>query len=276
MPELKGDGREMAQSETQSTPDLAPAIAAGPVEAVKVAATEQIAPKPTRRWRARVFQAYLVVATATFGILVVLASMFSYFSVDLSVTRAVQTINVAWFASLMWWVSVIGYAPQMFVLVAAVAILLFVIGLRWEAVTALVAAAGSTGLGELIKIVVHRPRPGANLVNVLQQLNSFSFPSGHVLVYTAFFGFLFFLGYTLLKPSFVRTVMLAILGSLVALIGISRIYVGDHWASDAIGAYLLGSLWLVLSVYVYRWGKTRFFVRQPLAPEKPGSTVSKP
>jgi len=259
-----------------STPKVTPAIVAAPVEAVKVAVAEQIAPKPTRSWRAGVFQAYLVVATAAFSILVVLASQFSYFSFDLSITRAVQTINVAWFASLMWWVSLIGYTPQVNVLVAAVVVLLFVIGLRWEAVIVFAAAAGSGTLGQLIKIAVHRPRPGASLVNVLQQLNSYSFPSGHVLTYTAFFGFLFFLGYTLLKPSFARTLLLVILGSLVALIGISRIYVGDHWASDVTGAYLLGSLWLVLSVYVYRWGKTRFFVRQPLAPEKPDSTVSKP
>jgi membrane-associated phospholipid phosphatase len=145
--------------------------------------------------------------------------------------------------------------------------------LRWEAVTTLVAVAGGSGLAGLIKIVVHRPRPGANLVNVLQLLNSYSFPSGHVLTYTAFFGFLFFLGYILLKPSLVRTILLAIPGSLVALIGISRIYVGDHWVSDVIAAYLLGSLWLVLCVYIYRWGKPRFFVKQPLTPEQPGLVV---
>jgi membrane-associated phospholipid phosphatase len=65
------------------------------------------------------------------------------------------------------------------------------------------------------------------------------------------------------------------LGSLVSLIGISRIYVGDHWVSDVIGAYLLGSLWLVFSVYIYRFGKTRFFVTQSLAAEEPGSVASK-
>jgi membrane-associated phospholipid phosphatase len=242
---------------------------AGPIEAAKVTAAEQIAPKPTRHWRARVFQAYLLFATLGFGVLVVLASRTNYFSIDLSVTQAIQTINAAWFTNFMWSVSYIGYAPQMFILVAAVGLLLFGIGLRWEAVVAVAAAAGSTGLGQLIKLVVHRPRPGANMVNVIQQLNSYSFPSGHVLVYVAFFGFLIFLGYTLLKHSLARTALLVILGSQVALIGISRIYVGDHWASDVIGAYLLGSLWLVLSVFIYQWGKTRFFVKQPLAPEKP-------
>jgi membrane-associated phospholipid phosphatase len=97
-----------------------------------------------------------------------------------------------------------------------------------------------------------------------------------VLFYSAFFGILIFLGYTLLKPSLGRTLLLVILGSPVALVGLSRIYLGDHWASDVAGAYLLGSLWLALSIAVYRWGKPRFFVRQPLAPEKPGPASSAP
>jgi len=255
--------------ETQPKPKVTPANAAAPVKAVKAAAAEQIAPKPVRRWRARIFQGYLVVATIAFGVLFVLAGMFNYFAADLSATRAVQSLNLTWFTSLMWSISWIGYSPQMFVLVGAVAVILFVVGLRWEAVVVLVAAVGSSSLGQLIKIIVHRPRPGADLVTVVQQLSSYSFPSGHTLTYVAFFGFLIFLGYTLLKPSFVRGVLFVILGGMIALIGISRIYVGDHWASDVIGAYLLGSLWLVLSVYIYQWGKTRFFVRQPLAPEKP-------
>jgi membrane-associated phospholipid phosphatase len=109
-------------------------------------------------------------------------------------------------------------------------------------------------------------------VTVLQQLNSYSFPSGHVLTYTAFFGFLLFLTFTLLKPSTARVFLLIILGGLVTLIGLSRIYVGDHWASDVTGAYLLGSLFLVLCIYVYRWGKPKFFVQQPLAPDKTGAS----
>jgi membrane-associated phospholipid phosphatase len=246
-------------------------------EATPIATVAQeIAPKPTRRWRARIFQGYLVVATVAFGILVVSASLFNYFPIDLSITRGVQSISAPWFYSVMWAVSFPGYAPQTWIIVVAIVLALFAIGLRWEAIPALFAATGATGLGSLIKLVVHRPRPGADLVHVYQQLTDSSFPSGHVLMYTAFFGFLMFLVYTLLKPSFARAALLIILGALVGLVGLSRIYLGNHWASDVVGAYLLGSLWLTVSIALYQWGKTRFFVRQPLAPEKPGPTTTTP
>ncbi len=242
------------------TPEGHSVVTPDPIEAVKVAAAEQIAPRPVRRWRARAFQAYLVFATVAFVVLVVLANRFDYFAIDLSVTRAVQTIHLPLFASLMWAISFIGYSPQMGVLIAAAVVLLFVVGLRWESVVVLAVAVGSTGLSLLIKTLVHRPRPNADLVTVFQQLDSYSFPSGHVLTYLAFFGFLFFLSYCLLKSSWMRAALLVVSGGLIALVGISRIYLGDHWASDVIGAYLLGSLWLVLWVTIYRWGKPRFFV----------------
>jgi undecaprenyl-diphosphatase len=129
-------------------------------------------------------------------------------------------------------------------------------------------------MGALVKLVVYRPRPSADLVHVFAQLPSSGFPSGHVLSWTAFCGFLVFLCYTLLKPSLGRTVGLTALFMVIALMGLSRIYMGQHWFSDVMGAYLFGSLWLALTIKVYRWGKPRYFVHQPVAPAAPAPAAA--
>ncbi len=249
----------MAKPETAKTPAA---------RAVK----QEIEARPIRHWRAHLFQGYVITAVIAFAVLVVAASQFDYFPIDLRITLAVQQLHARWFAIIMEAVSSIGYSPQAWIRTAVIAVLLFVFGLQWEGVMSAVAATGAAGLATLVKLMVHRPRPGADLVAVAIQLDSFSFPSGHVVFYTAFFGFLLFLAFTLFKPSARRAVVLITTTVLIALVGVSRIYLGNHWASDVTGAYLLGSLWLAASVSIYRWGKPRFFVQQPLAPAetKPG------
>jgi undecaprenyl-diphosphatase len=90
--------------------------------------------------------------------------------------------------------------------------------------------------------------------------------------YVGFFGFMWFLVYTLYKRSWRRTALLILLSVFIAFVGASRIYLGQHWPSDVLGAYLLGTLTLAAVIWFYRWGKKRFFVRQPVAPEKPKVT----
>ena len=158
-----------------------------------------------------------------------------------------------------------GFLPQSGLITALIILLILGFGLQWEALVALIAALLSTGLNVLAKDLIQRPRPAAALVHVLATLSDYSFPSGHVMYYTGFFGFIVFLAFTLLKPSLKRTLLLVFFGFLVLLVGISRIYMGEHWASDVLGAYLLGTLALVAIIQLYRWGKPRFFVHQPVA-----------
>ena len=244
------------------------AKAAGQTDPLKKIDAAVIATRPARRYRAAAFQVYVLGASAVFITLAVIAHTVAYFPIDLTITHAVQSWHGALFDRLMYGVSWIGFMPQVNVLGALVILVMFGAGLRWEAVTMLFVAAG-IGVGALVKLVVYRPRPSSDLVHVLSQLPSSGFPSGHVLACTAFCGFLTFLTYTLLKPSIGRTTLLVALPTVMALMGLSRIYEGQHWFSDVMGAYLLGSLWLALSIKLYRWGKPRFFVHQPVAPETP-------
>ena len=234
-----------------------------------IADANAIAPKPARHYRAWVFQGYLVGAVVLFVILAILAKTIAYFTFDVTITRALQTFHPGWFDGLMYSLSWIGFAPQAWIIPVIIIAFLLISGLKWETVVTTVSLIGSSLLVTALKITVVRPRPTADLVNVLARLPSYSFPSAHVVFFVTFGGFLLFLVYTLLKQSWWRTLLIVILGFMIALIGVSRIYEGQHWASDVVGAYLLGSIWLSLSILIYRWGKPRYFVNQPVAKETP-------
>jgi undecaprenyl-diphosphatase len=238
-------------------------------ENVQQAARAESAPAPVRRYRAVLFQTILVLVAAAFGLLTFLVKTTPSFAIDLQITRAIQSINFPLFASLMRVVSWPGFGPQVTIITGLIIVLLYAFGLHWEVVMALIAALFSTGINVLVKDLVQRPRPTASMVNVIDTLNSYSFPSGHVMYYLGFLGFIGFLVFSLLKPSLKRSLLMVLIGVPVVLIGISRIYLGEHWASDVLGSYLLGSLTLVAIVQFYRWGKTRFFVHQPVAPAAP-------
>ena len=226
----------------------------------------EVAPRPVRHYRAWIFQGYVLFAIIAFAVLFFLARQVAYFTFDVTFAKALQSLHSPPLDILMEFVSGLGFNPLVYILAALIVAFVFTVGLRWESVMLVFAAAGVSLLGAAVKIVVHRQRPTSDLVNVFSKLNDYSFPSGHVLLFTAFLGFLLFLIYTLARRSWVRTLGLISIGALVALVGLSRIYLGEHWPSDVIGGYLLGSLWLAATIYVYRWGKPRFFVNQPTAP----------
>jgi membrane-associated phospholipid phosphatase len=249
-------------SHVLANPESVPGSETDPLRRLDAAV---IAPHRTRRYRAVAFQAFMMGASVVFVVLALVAHTVAYFPIDLAITRMIQGIPGQPFAQLMHAVSWLGFFPQVAALSAVVTLALFFFGLRWEAVSALFATV-SLAVGALVKLVVFRPRPSADLVHVVRELPSSGFPSGHVLSTTAFCGFLVFLSFTLLKSSPGRTAVLVALSLLIALMGPSRIYLGQHWFSDVMGAYLFGSLWLALTIHFYRWGKTRCFVHQPMAP----------
>lgn len=240
--------------------------------AAQQAAKQEVTSRPRREYRTYLFQIALLAVIGAFTTLAILVRTTSSFPIDVQITRALQSINSPIFAALMSFVSWPGFPPQSFILSVLVVLALYWFGFHWEAVASLFAAIFVPLVNTIVKDYIRRPRPTVDLVHVFRILNSYSFPSGHVMYYVGFFGFLWFLAYTLLKRSWIRTAILIFLGMLIALIGMSRIYLGQHWASDVLGAYLLGTLTLVVNIWFYRWGKKRFFVRQPVAPEKPKAT----
>lgn len=244
-----------------------------PVEDVKNAAQQvakaEVTSPPKRERRTYLFELGLLAAVGAFTTLTILVKTTPSFPIDVQITRTLQSLSSPLFSALMDAISWPGFSPQCYLISGLIVIALYLFGFHWEAVAGLFATLLPPIANVIIKETIQRPRPTVDLVRVLHILDSYSFPSGHVMFYVGFLGFLWFLVYTLLKRSWLRNVLLVLLGVFIALVGASRIYLGQHWASDVLGAYLLGSLTLVLNIWFYRWGKKRFFVRQPVAPEKP-------
>ena len=230
---------------------------------------DEISPPRVRRNRTYLFLVFVFSTMVAFASLTFLVETVPSFLIDLQITQAIQSIDSSFFAGLMWLISLPGFSPQSMIVTILIALMLYMYGLRWEAVTSLLASVLSGVTNQVVKNLIQRPRPAISAVEVFEELTSYSFPSGHVMFYTILFGFLWYLVYSLLKRSWLRGLLLGIFGSFILLVGISRIYLGQHWASDVLGAYLLGSLLLLGVILFYRWGKTRFFVHQPTAPPIP-------
>src|SRR5512142_64188 len=193
---------------SEATPDK-------PIQKAQVQAQEAVqkaaAPPRTRRYRTILFQGSMIAISSAFAILTLLAKSTPFFPLDLQITRGIQTITNPVFAQLMNWISWPGFTPQTLVIPVVIVAFLWGLGLHWESVAALVAAITCTAVDGLVKTLIQRPRPAANLVHVFRILNSYSFPSGHVMFYVVFFGFLFFIAFALLKPSVLRGAVLVFL-----------------------------------------------------------------
>jgi undecaprenyl-diphosphatase len=149
-------------------------------------------------------------------------------------------------------VSDIGFAPWNWL--APILAVLALLALRWRVEAAFLALSSAGGfLAEVVKQMVHRPRPVPEFAHISFALQTSSFPSGHVAGYVTFFGFAFYLAYTLLpRKNPLRWVILIVCGVLVALVGASRVYMGQHWSSDVLAAYFIGFAWLLFAIEMHR------------------------
>lgn len=121
---------------------------------------------------------------------------------------------------------------------------LLIRGKRLSAALMVVGLAGGVALSEGLKTLFDRPRPPA-VYQTVETLNA-SFPSGHALLATVFY---LSVG-VMLTRAFPRAPMKAYtLGwavVLVLLIGLTRIYLGAHWASDVLAGWGIGAFWAML------------------------------
>lgn len=226
---------------------------------------DRVAAEEYPRWRVlrrgRVwFSVYALVVLAV-TLLALAAHAMSVLPGDLPLTRELQESRNPLIFWPLYGVSWIGFGVQTVVITLVALGLLLLFRLRLEAIVTAIAVVGEGLLNTLLKDLVGRQRPGSNLVHVVQQINSPSFPSGHVMHYTVFYGFLIFIIATHFRSSWGRNLLLGVMIALIVLVGPSRVYLGEHWPSDVLGAYLIGGLCLVPIIWGYLRAKARVRAR---------------
>lgn len=102
-----------------------------------------------------------------------------------------------------------------------------------------------TALNQLLKFILHRPRPTE--YRIIETIG-YSFPSGHSMVSMAFYGYLMYLTYKYIKNKYLKWTIIIVLSLLICLIGISRIYLGVHYTSDVLGGFLISISYLVIYI----------------------------
>ena len=157
----------------------------------------------------------------------------------------------------------LGEPNLLLALSVSLGIILWIRKHRSEATTIAVAGAGAIGLNILLKQLFARARP--QLWERTVDVKFYSFPSGHAMISMVIYGLLgYLLGSRFPKQ---RWWIYSLTIILVAVIGLSRLYLGVHWPTDVIAGYTAGLVWLIACIYSLEVWK-QFHASRAVAEEK--------
>jgi undecaprenyl-diphosphatase len=100
----------------------------------------------------------------------------------------------------------------------------------------------------VLKRVINRSRPA---LEHLVSVNTLSYPSGHSMAAMAFYGFFVYLCLQSDLSRLWKWITVTMLVSLIILVGLSRIYLGVHFASDVLAGFIGGFIWVTFCVVVF-------------------------
>lgn len=145
--------------------------------------------------------------------------------------------------------STAGYV-QVAVGAGAVLLLFF-----WERRAGYLMAIGAVSslLDNIIKSVMARERPTADLVHILTPAPGYSYPSGHAVFFTWLSFMVAFSIAPRVRPAY-RWLLWTAATLVIVLACLARVWVGDHWPSDVAGGFLLGLGWSAFVIWLpERW-----------------------
>jgi len=106
---------------------------------------------------------------------------------------------------------------------------------------ALVTMMGAGILDASLKLAFHRTRPDPFFI---PKPSTYSFPSGHALISLCFYGLVAGTLAHDMDAKWQRILTWSVASLLIAMIGLSRVYLGVHWPSDVIAGYAAALIWM--------------------------------
>jgi membrane-associated phospholipid phosphatase len=125
---------------------------------------------------------------------------------------------------------------------------LFIKRRSWFSIRIASVAISSLALMFLLKYLFRRKRP----LYPLQKAKGLSFPSGHAIMGVTFYGLLIHIISQTVKDRKIKLAAIISLIALIQMVGISRVYLRVHYASDIAVGYITGGLWLLISLDVLK------------------------
>lgn len=183
------------------------------------------------------------------GVLEDVATRDPLVDVDVIVHGVLQQLRTPWMDSAMVAATELGDVQVLLPVILA-SLAWFVWRRLWRTCLYWLAAVGvAQVLVKLLKVALHRSRPDLFYDGV----ESFAFPSSHATMSVVVYGFLAFLICRKQRAA-ARLLITATTASCIALIALSRLYLGVHWASDVIAGTTLGLAWIgaLAMAYTYR------------------------
>lgn len=168
------------------------------------------------------------------------------FLIDTHLDALFQTFRSAPLTRGALFVTFLGNSTMGLGLIMGFIILLLVWRKRDWLVPFVITMVGSLGMSTVLKHVINRARP----LNGVYSESTFSFPSGHATFAMAFFGFVAYYCWRSTNNKILKITALFLNLSIIAGIGLSRLYLGVHYVSDVIGGLLLGAVWIVVGIII--------------------------
>jgi undecaprenyl-diphosphatase len=170
--------------------------------------------------------------------------------IDRAITSWFVEQRASWLTTVARSLSFVG-SQRFLIPVVAVGVIVLIVRSRVTLACFLVIAwGGALALYSVIKALVGRPRPPHDIW--LTHVPGSSFPSGHATQSMATFAALAIVGAAVLPRT--RGPAIALAAALAFAIGLSRIYLGVHWATDVCGGWVIGVAWVALVTRVPQGG----------------------